>query len=287
MSVRRIRPFVLAACLAAVLAPASWASDGLVRPTYAFVLEAEAIDLPWRSGAGPASLDGLSLESRDGLELAWFEARDDALRLVFRSAGDGPHVVAPMRALTPEGREVPLGSTMLTVVPMPPPSPTGLVVTAVVHDGDGVLVRAIRIENHGGQVQRLRSLVFAPDVVARGPVIVRHHAGDDPHPALIPWLDRLRAELAGRLPDARSRPASATETVLRDVLPAGASRDPAELGVRLAPGDAVDLIVTRANFDVDLTDVHVIASPLLRGDDAASDPWTIHLPDAIRIGAGW
>jgi hypothetical protein len=281
---------LLQACGWAALASGSiaGASEPLLQPVHAFVLEGDAVDLPWAPGAGPADLDTLGVVTADGIELAWSERRPEALRLVFRSAVDSPRSVRSLDAITPAGAETRLLFGSIVVAPTPAPVQTGLSVAFSAHDGEGALLRSLRIENRGEEAQRLRSLAFASAGVGRGPLVVAQVAADAPDSTgLVPRLPELRAALAERLSDARALPAEATEAALRELLPDASYVDPDALAIDLAPGEAVDLLLTRANYAVDLTSVHVLSTLLLSGSDADGRAWTMRLSTPVRAGPGW
>jgi hypothetical protein len=264
------------------------ANEPLLRPVHAFVLEGDAVDLPWAHGAGPGDLDTLGIVTEDGIELAWSERRPEALRLVFRSAADGPRSVRSLDAVTPAGAETRLLFGSIVVVPTPAPVRTGLAVAFGAHDGEGALIRSLRIENRGDEAQRLRSLAFASPGVGRGPLVVAQVAAAAPRSTgLVPRLPELRASLAERLSDARALPAEATEEALRELLPGASYVAPDALALDLGPGEAIDLLLTRANYAVDLASVHVLSTLVLSGSDADGRPWTMRLSTPVRAGPGW
>lgn len=264
------------------------ANPPLVQPVHAFVLEGDAVDLPWAEGAAPSDLDALGIVTDDGLEFAWSERRPEALRLVFRSAATGPRSVHSLTSSTAEGAETNLAFGSIVVVPTPAPVRTGLAEAFGAHDGEGVLIRSLRIENRGDAPQRLASLAFAREGVGRGPLVVAHVPADAPvATGLVPRLPELRAALAERLSDARALPADEAERVLRELLPGASFVDPDALAVDLDPGEALDLMLTRANYAVDLTTVHVLSTLLLSGSDVDGRPWTIRLSTPVRAGPRW
>lgn len=284
-----MRSLLRAALLAAVsVAHVAVAEGPLVHPVHAYALEGDAIDLPWFGAADPNDLDAVAIVTDEGIELAWTERRPEAFRLVFRSAADGPRSVTSLEGFDPAGQAVSLPFGSIVVVPMPAPSDTGLAVAFGANDGQGALMRSLRIENRGDSPQRLASLTFAAEGVGRGPLVVAHVPADAPADAgIVPGLARLRASLAERLSDPRSLPPEVTEAALRELLPDASFVDPSELRMVLAPGDAVDVLLTRANYAVDLASIGVMSTLLLSGSDPTGRPWTLRLSTPVRAGAGW
>lgn len=276
----------LIATLAAL--PLAWTASaedpGPFVPTYAFVLEGSAIDVPLRDGLEPGTLDGLGMAVQKRLDLAWSERRDGELRLVFRVAGETSAELRGFSVQASDGTERPAPIGVITVVPAPTRSDLGVAVTGVIHDGSGALLWSVRLEHRGDRPQRLRTLEFAPSEVALGPVVVRHLNAGSEVPDLFEWVAELRPRLASAVPNARALAPAETEAALRRLLPAEQFRDPASLDLELAPGEVVDLLITRANVDVDLTTARLIAEPLLRGDDPTSGGWTVSLGGPWQAG---
>jgi len=263
---------------------ASAEDPGPFVPTYAFVLEGSAIDVPLRDALDPGTLDGLGMAVQERLALAWSERRAGELRLVFRVAGETPAELRGFSVQASDGTERPATIGVITVVPAPTRSDLGVAVTGVIHDGSGALLWSVRLEHRGDRPQRLRRLEFAPSEVALGPVVVRHLPAGSEAPDLFDWVAELRPRLASAVPNARALAPAETEAALRRLLPAEQLRDPASLELELAPGEVVDLLITRANVDLDLRTSRLISEPLLRGDDPTAGAWTVSLGGPWQAG---
>lgn len=253
-------------------------------PTYAYVQEAEPIAFTLTSGTSERWLDAIGLVEDGPLSIAFREVSDGGFRLAFRLAGDDAMTIRRLVLGDATGAFVAADVGIVTVVPAVATGEVPLRRRAAARFGDGPLIHAWRLVNETEDPQVVRSLAFAPTDVGRSVVVALLRPSGDVSEELLPWLDRLRADLAELVPEGRSAPPERIEAALRERLPRDAVRDPGSLGLILAPGATLDLVLTSASFALDLSEVRVLADPILHGVGADGRSWTGSLSEPVRAG---
>ena len=256
-------------------------------PTYAFVQEAEPIVFTLAPGTDDRWLDAIGTVEEGRLSLAFADRREGGVRLAFRLAGDEPRTIRSLLLGDPGGSFAEADLGLVTVVPAQILGGVPLRRRATAHFGRGPLLRGWRVVNETNDVQTVQSLAFAPPGVARPVVIARVvHAGDGGRDGddLLAWLEALRGDLAERIPGGRHATPERVEAALRERLDATWLRDPQALDLTLAPGDAVDLVLTSASFALDLRAARILADPILSGVDAHGIRWSGSLSEPVRAG---
>lgn len=259
----RIAPLaVLALAWAAVIAaaPALAQSAPALVPTYALVQEAEPVPFPAVPTATLADVRGVGVVAPPRLSVGGFRVEGDVLHVTFRLAGDEPVSFDRLLLVMDDGtvhREVPVGH--VTVHPAPMPG-SELAVAGQVWSPDGALIGAWLFENRGDRPVVLRTLDYAPEGVARPFLLARAFPAPWRMAAFDAWVDELQGVLsAAPLTVAEGSPEE-VERLLRTALEANA-RDGGDLGLELAPGDAVAVALTPASFAGDASRGRLVLDP--------------------------
>lgn len=274
-----------AALVAAALLGATSAQAPTVEPTFAYVQEAEPIVLTLAPDVSTRWLDAIGTVTQGRLSIAFTDRLDRGIRLAFRLAGDEPATVRSLLFGDPFGAFTEVDVGELTIVPAVPTGPSPLRRRGTVRYGEGAILQAWRLENDTDVPQQIDTLTYASRNVARPAIVVRVVPSDGSLDDLTDWLERLQRALTARLPSGRRAAPPVVEDALRELLPEGALRDPTVLGLMLAPGESVDLVLTSASFAVDLSRVNVLADPLLGGSDPRHGAWQRSLSKPLRIGS--
>lgn len=270
-------------CLVALLSLASAQAPALV-PTYAFVQEAEPIVFRLTPGTDARWLDTIGLVDQGPLSIAFRDGQERGFRLAFRLASDEPTTIRRFVLGDATGDFVTTELGIVTVVPALATGEAPLRRRAAARFGAGPLLHAWRLVNETGAPQVVRSLAFAPAGVARPVVVARVRAAGEGTEELLAWLDRLRDDLAELVPEGREAAPARVEAALRERLPVADVRDPHALGLILAPGETLDLVLTSASFALDLSEVRVVADPILHGVGPDGNAWAGSLSQPVRAG---
>lgn len=255
-------PVLLALAWAALLAaaPTLAQSAPAIVPTYALVQEAEPVPFPAAPTATLADVRGVGVVAPPQLSVGGFRIEDDVLHVTFRLAGDEPVTFDRLVLAMDDGtvhRGVPAGR--VTVHPAPMPG-SELAVAGHVWSPDGALIGAWLFENRGDRPVVLRTLDYAPAGVARPFLLARAFPAPWRMAGFDAWVDEVQGVLSGApLVVAEGAPAD-VERLLRSALEADV-REGGDLGLELAPGDAVAVALTPASFEGDASRGRLVLDP--------------------------
>lgn len=252
-------------------APALAQSAPALVPTYALVQEAEPVPFPAAPTATLADVRGVGIVAPPQLSVGGFRVERDVLYVTFRLAGDEPVSFDRLLLATNDGtvhREVPVGR--VTVHPAPMPG-SDLAVAGQVWSPDGAVIGAWLFENRGDGPVVLRTLDYAPDGVARPFLLARAFPAPWRMAEFDAWVDEVQGVLSGApLVVAEGTPEE-VESLLRTALEPDV-REGGDLGLELAPGDAIAVALTPASFERDASRHRLVLDPRHVLDRGAGAP---------------
>ena len=229
-------------------------------PTYALVQEAEAVPFLVAPTATLASVRGVGVVAPPKLSVGGFRIDGDLLHVTFRLAGDEPVSFDRLVLAMDDGtvhRDVPVGR--ITVHPAPMPG-SELDVASQIMSPDGGLIGAWLFENRGDRPVVVRTLDYAPDGTARPFLLARTFAAPWRLAAFEAWIDEVQGVLSSApLVVAEGAPAE-VERLLRVDLQRDV-RSGGDLGVELAPGDALAVALTPASFEAHVAGGQLVLDP--------------------------
>lgn len=236
-------------------------------PTVASVQEAEPVPFHPAPGTDLSRVRGVGVVGEPTLSVAWLDARDGLLWVSFRLAGDRSAYVERLTLSTSDGAVHDVAAGQVEVRPAADPDAPLVAIADLVESAPPPSARtsAWLFENRSDEPVRVEAITYAPTGAVGDVVLAKRFGGADARAAFDLWVRSIEAVVAeasveggdgdsdgdGDTDGSRAR----LEAEIRNVFAADLHRvDPAGQlagvlgGQRLAPGDALGLVLTPVAF---------------------------------------